>query len=134
MFHGLTHSAHRASLGYAVLEGVSFGLADGLNALKQSGTSIQQCSLVGGGSRSAFWAQLLADVLGVTVVTHRGGESGGALGAARLAAIANGASIQEMCTKPEVQAVYESQPNRSGYLTLRYEQFKALYGKLRVDE
>lgn len=64
---------------------MSFGINDGLQALKESGTPIAQCSLVGGGARSPFWAQLLADILAMPVVTHKGGETGGALGAARLA-------------------------------------------------
>lgn len=85
IFWGMTHASLRAQLGYAVLEGVSFGINDGLQALKESGTPIAQCSLVGGGARSPFWAQLLADILAMPVVTHKGGETGGALGAARLA-------------------------------------------------
>jgi xylulokinase len=60
-FHGMTHSTQRAALGYAVLEGVAFGMADGLSVLKQSGTQLSQCSLVGGGARSDEWAQLIAD-------------------------------------------------------------------------
>ena len=60
---------------------MSFGINDGLQALKESRTPITQCSLVGGGARSPFWAQLLADILAMPVVTHKGGETGGALGA-----------------------------------------------------
>lgn len=74
IFWGMTHSSLRAQLGYAVLEGVSFGINDGLQALKESGTPIAQCSLVGGGARSPFWAQLLADILAMPV-THKGGET-----------------------------------------------------------
>jgi xylulokinase len=44
MFWGLTHASLRAQLGYAVL-GVSFGINDGLQVLKESGTR----------SRSARW-------------------------------------------------------------------------------
>ncbi|WP_380265602.1 FGGY-family carbohydrate kinase, partial [Klebsiella pneumoniae] len=76
IFWGMTHASLRAQLGYAVLEGVSFGINDGLQALKESGTPIAQCSLVGGGARSPFWAQLLADILAMPVVTHKGGETG----------------------------------------------------------
>ncbi|HBZ3313241.1 TPA: xylulokinase, partial [Klebsiella pneumoniae] len=93
IFWGMTHASLRAQLGYAVLEGVSFGINDGLQALKESGTPITQCSLVGGGARSPFWAQLLADILAMPVVTHKGGETGGALGAARLACLAAGKPI-----------------------------------------
>ncbi|WP_254844120.1 FGGY-family carbohydrate kinase, partial [Leclercia adecarboxylata] len=38
MFWGLTHASQRATMGYAVLEGVSFGIADGLRVLQESGT------------------------------------------------------------------------------------------------
>ncbi|MFT2604058.1 FGGY-family carbohydrate kinase, partial [Escherichia coli] len=80
----------RAALGYAVLEGVAFSMVDGLDALRAAGTDVAELSLVGGGARSAYWAQLLADALQVRVVTHVGSEAGGALGAARLAWLADG--------------------------------------------
>lgn len=56
MFWGMTHSSLRAQLGYAVLEGVSFGINDGLQVLKESGTQIEQCSLVGGGAAAVLGA------------------------------------------------------------------------------
>ncbi|MEH8796085.1 FGGY-family carbohydrate kinase, partial [Klebsiella quasipneumoniae subsp. similipneumoniae] len=127
IFWGMTHSSLRAQLGYAVLEGVSFGINDGLQALKESGTPIAQCSLVGGGARSPFWAQLLADILAMPVVTHKGGETGGALGAARLACLATGKPIDAVCEKPEVWQTWRADPVRHHTLMQRYAQFKALY-------
>ncbi|WP_258034848.1 FGGY-family carbohydrate kinase, partial [Pectobacterium odoriferum] len=117
----------RAQLGYAVLEGVSFGIADGLRVLKESGTQIEQCSLVGGGARSPFWAQLLADILNMPVVTHKGGETGGALGAARLACLAAGKPLHAVCDKPEVYKIWHAEPARHQTLAQRYQQFNALY-------
>ncbi|HCQ9123039.1 TPA: hypothetical protein OMI88_000951 [Klebsiella quasipneumoniae subsp. similipneumoniae] len=127
IFWGMTHASLRAQLGYAVLEGVSFGINDGLQALKESGTPIAQCSLVGGGARSPFWAQLLADILAMPVVTHKGGETGGALGAARLACLAAGKPIAAVCEKPEVWQTWRADPVRHHTLMQRYAQFKALY-------
>lgn len=127
IFHGMTHSANRALLGYAVIEGVSFGLADGLRVLQESGTAIEQCSLVGGGARSPFWAQLLADILRLPTVTHKGGETGGALGAARLACLAVGKELEEVCKKPEIHRVYQPTVEREATLGERYERFRALY-------
>ncbi|HCU1159027.1 TPA: xylulokinase [Klebsiella pneumoniae] len=127
IFWGMTHASLRAQLGYAVLEGVSFGINDGLQALKESGTPIAQCSLVGGGARSPFWAQLLADILAMPVVTHKGGETGGALGAARLACLAAGKPIAAVCEKPEVWQTWRAEPIRHHILMQRYAQFKALY-------
>lgn len=127
MFHGLTHASNRATMGYAVLEGVSFGLADGLRVLKESGTHIEQCSLVGGGARSPFWAQLLADVLNMPVVTHKGGETGGALGAARLACLAAGKDLATVCKKPEIYQTWQARASSHANLMQRYAQFTALY-------
>lgn len=126
-FYHLTHSTHRALLGYAVLEGVSFGIADGLHALQNSGTHIKSCSLVGGGARSPYWAQLLADILTLPIVTHKGGETGGALGAARLACLATGTSVADVCHKPEVDHTYQPGKKRHTMLQHRYSRFKALY-------
>ncbi|MDR3433172.1 MAG: xylulokinase [Rouxiella aceris] len=127
MFQGLTHSSQRALMGYAVLEGVSFGIADGLRVLQESGTRIDQCSLVGGGARSPFWAQLLADILNMPVVTHKGGETGGALGAARLACLAAGKPLNKVCEKPEIYQTWSADVQRHKTLMQRYAQFKALY-------
>ncbi|KJY89399.1 xylulose kinase [Vibrio neptunius] len=127
MFHGMTHSTNRSLLGYAVIEGVSFGIADGLRVLQESGTQIEQCSLVGGGARSVFWAQLLADTLCLPIVTHKGGETGGALGAARLACLASGKAIEDVCKKSEIFRVYQPCPEREPVLSKRYEHFRALY-------
>ena len=127
MFYGIRHNADRAVMGYAVLEGVGFGLADGVRVLKESGTGISQCSLLGGGARSPFWAQLLADILQLQILTHQGGATGGALGAARLAALADGKTEAEVCTKPEVDKVYRPQPQRLADLQRRYQIFRSLY-------
>jgi len=127
IFHGLTHASSRATMGYAVLEGVSFGLADGLRVLQESGTHIEQCSLVGGGARSPFWAQLLADVLNMPIVTHKGGETGGALGAARLACLAAGKDLASVCRKPEIYQSWSPRAQQHAALMKRYAHFTALY-------
>ncbi|WP_028865819.1 xylulokinase [Psychromonas aquimarina] len=126
-FHGMTHNTSRAVLGYSVIEGVSFGLADGLSALQNSKTKITQCSLVGGGARSTFWAQLLADTLDLPIVTHKGGETGGALGAARLARLAAGGSENDVCKKPEVSNIYIANKEIKKHLKERYQTFKDIY-------
>ncbi|UOO82851.1 xylulokinase [Uruburuella testudinis] len=131
IFHGIRHSADRAVMGYAVLEGVSFGIADGVRVLQESGTEINRCSLLGGGARSTYWAQLLADILQLEIVTHKGGESGGALGAARLAALADGKTEAEVCNKPETDRVYRPDARQFDRLNRRYQTFRALY---RQDE
>ncbi|MDO4908184.1 xylulokinase [Neisseria sp.] len=126
-FHGIRHSADRAVMGYAVIEGVAFGIADGVRVLRESGTHIAECTLLGGGARSPFWAQLLADTLKLNIVTRQGGEAGGALGAARLAALACGRNEAEVCSKPPVKRGYTPDAVKAGYLEERYARFRALY-------
>lgn len=127
MFHGLSHEHQRAALAYAVLEGVSFGMVDGLDALRTAGTDVQQLSLVGGGARSTYWAQLLSDALDVRIVTHVGSEAGGALGAARLACLADGGVEQVVCRKPPQQDSFEPDRARHAALQPRLQRYRDLY-------
>ncbi|EJN00899.1 xylulokinase [Herbaspirillum sp. YR522] len=127
VFHGLSPQHQRAALGYAVLEGVAFGMVDGLDALRAAGTDVSQLSLVGGGARSPYWAQLMADALAVRIVTHVGGEAGGALGAARLAWLAAGGSEEEVCRKPDIHAIHEPDPVRHAALQVRLQRYRQIY-------
>lgn len=126
-FHGLDFDTDAARLGYAVMEGVSFGLLDGLAALHAAGSSVSRLSLVGGGARSAFWAQMLASALDVEIVTHGGSAVGGALGAARLGALAVGAPMAAVCLPPPVDTVFRPDPTERALLAPRHELFRSLY-------
>jgi xylulokinase len=88
---------------------------------------VKALSLVGGGSRSPCWAQLIADVLGVTLETHVGGEAGAALGAARLAQLACGAGEAEVCTRPPVARAFTPGAAGGALLAERLERFRRLY-------
>ncbi|MDN6115204.1 MAG: xylulokinase, partial [Enterobacterales bacterium] len=50
-FWGLTHEHQRADLCRAVLEGVGFALADGMDVLHATGLKPQRITLIGGGAR-----------------------------------------------------------------------------------
>ncbi|WP_413735788.1 xylulokinase [Sodalis sp. RH21] len=126
-FHGLTHSTERASLAYAVLEGVAFGLDDGLEVMKQAGSRIEQFSLIGGGARSPWWAQLIADVVDIPVVTHRDGAAGGALGAARLGWLAVGGNEAEVCRKPAIHTRFTAGTDRAEQLRGRLARYRLFY-------
>lgn len=127
VFHGLSHSTGRAELGYAVLEGVTFGTADGLSVLEQAGTQLCGASLIGGGARSTWWAQLMADTLNLPILTHDSGEAGGALGAARLGWLAAGGQEEVVCRKPEIHQRFIPNADRQEALTQRLRQYRQLY-------
>ncbi|MGM9489986.1 xylulokinase [Ideonella sp. YS5] len=132
VFFGMTPEHGRAACGYAVLEGVAFGLADGLAALQAAGTQVRQLSLVGGGSRSPLWAQLIADTLGVEIVVHAGSQAGGALGAARLGWLAAGGDEAQVCSRPEITARHSPDAERHRQLQSRLERFRQIYQRLKA--
>ena len=129
---GLTHEHGAAALGYAVIEGVAFGLLDGWHTLDESTRALaRSLDLVGGGARSAYWGRLLATLLERPLTKRDGGEAGGALGAARLAWLAAGGDIARVCAKQEVIESFQPQPGRRASLMARYARFRALYPLLR---
>lgn len=102
-FLRLDNDTTPARLAQAVLEGVAFALADGLDALRGAGTQVESLAVIGGGARSAYWGETIAAVLGVELVYLRGGEVGPAMGAARLAQLAvDGGSPADICAAPPV--------------------------------
>ncbi len=65
---GMNMSNIKASnIARATLEGVSFEFLLGLEAFKESGFEAQSLSLTGGGSKSAIWRQIIADLTGLEV-------------------------------------------------------------------
>lgn len=130
---GLSLDHGAADIAYAVMEGVTFGLLDGLHALQQAGTQVQRLSLVGGGARSALWAQQLASALNVEIVTHADGQAGAALGAARLAWLACGGDEAQVCQAPPVTDTYRPEPGERARLTARHARFHALYPALQAS-
>ena len=126
-FFGLTNEHDAAALGWSVIEGVTFGLLDGWHALGVQPGEVAGLTLVGGGARSGLWAQLLADAIGVPMVTRHGGEAGGALGAARLAWLADGGTLDQVCPAPEIAATFSPDPAETARLAARHARFRALY-------
>ncbi|MBF9149535.1 xylulokinase [Novosphingobium jiangmenense] len=130
-FLGLGNESSTAQMAAAVLEGVAFAHADGLDALRNAGTQVEELCVIGGGSRSAHWGRILASVLGVRLVYLHGGEVGPALGGARLAQIGvTGAPAAQVCTRPPVRAVIEPDPALAAALASKRARFRAAYAAL----
>jgi xylulokinase len=132
-FTGLRADTGRADLANATLEGVGLGLLDGIQAVDAAGLHAKDITVIGGGSRSAYWTQMLADIIGRPLILRAGGEVGAALGAARLAQFAAepGATLEEVCTMPPITAVREPDPARHAYYReQRQPKFQALYRQL----
>jgi xylulokinase len=100
VFHGLTtRTMNPAHMARATMEGVTLGLAYGLQRMRSLGIAPTEIRLTGGGSKSAIWRQICADVFRCRVVTLADSE-GAALGAAiqALACVEKKKSINDWST------------------------------------
>ena len=128
VFFGLGAATSRADLVNATLEGVGHGLAQGIAALESTGVLAKTISLIGGGSRSPWWAQMLADLTGRTLLRRADGEVGPALGAAQLAWMATDkAAAVDVCPPPALVATHEPDSARHAWFSERHARFTRLY-------
>jgi len=87
-FVGLSERHDRATLAFAVLEGIALSVHSALAVLAQAGSPVSQLRVGGGGSRMSETGQIKADLLGCPVA-HLDIDPAG-FGAAMLAAGAAG--------------------------------------------
>ena len=130
---GLTASHDRRHLIRAVLEGVAFSLKDCFTIIGEQGFQLEQIRATGGGAKSSLWRQIMADVLGVELVTTNAQE-GPAFGAALLAGVASGvyASVEQACeTIVQVGERTEPRPEAGRIYAKSYEVYHALYPALK---
>ncbi|MDE1918520.1 MAG: xylulokinase [Sphingomonadales bacterium] len=133
-FLGMNHDTDTARLASAVLEGVAFAHADGVDVLRETGTQVNELSVIGGGSRSLHWGRILASALNVHLLYLDGGEVGPALGAARLAQIGvTGGDIAAICTRPAVRAEIAPEAGLAERLAAKRATFRSAYRALRSD-
>ncbi|WP_455776866.1 FGGY-family carbohydrate kinase, partial [Burkholderia stabilis] len=134
VFFGLTNEHDTHDLAYAVMEGVAFAMADGYDALRTAGTTLDAVSFIGGGSKSAFWARLCANATGIAMHRHADGAVGAALGAARLARLAaTDDPLATVCVAPSVTETVAPDPASADLLAGRLARYRRLYRALRDE-
>ncbi len=130
---GLTAKHTRAHLLRAMVEGVSYSLKDCLDIVESLGVEVQSVRASGGGAKSPFWRELLANVFACPITTLETQE-GSAYGAALLAMTGAGAfsSVEEACraTIREKDRVESDAATASGYAD-GHRGFQALYPALK---
>jgi xylulokinase len=130
-FLQLDNETDAGRIAQAVLEGVAFALADGMDALREAGTRVEQLSVIGGGARSAYWGQIIAAALDLPLVYLKGGEVGPALGAAQLArAAVEGCDAAEVCQAPPVDRVIRPDSALRASLARKQDQFRSAYRRI----
>lgn len=128
---GLTARSTRAMMIRSLLEGVTFGMRDALEIMRQMDVAVTQVRASGGGARSDFWRQLQADIYNAPIVVTNAAE-GPAYGVALLAGVGTGAfkSVEEAC-RGSIRQTAKVSPNKKS--AARYEPYYRTYGKLYFD-
>ena len=132
VFFGLTHQHGPAELALAVLEGVGYALADGMDAVHACGIAPESVTLIGGGARSHYWRQMLCDISGQRLDYRTGGDVGPALGAARLAQIAlsQGRALHDLLPQLPLEEQHQPDIARHERYAGRRETFRQIYQQL----
>jgi xylulokinase len=131
---GLSASHGRGHIVRAILEGVAFSLRDTFSIFSELGVPVGSVRLGGGGSRSALWRQIQADVFGRPVDTVTADE-GAAYGAAILAAVGIGRwpTLDAACDALVRSATTTlPRPEVVTLMNTRYDAFRRLYPAWRT--
>jgi len=134
-FVGLSGMHCRGDLIRAVMEGVCYSLRDCLTVLDSMAVHPGDMRICGGGAKSPFWRQMLADVYGTPVVTMES-EEGPALGVAILAMVGAGLypSVPEACrAMVRARKSTPDKPANTREYARYYELYRNLYCHLRED-
>jgi xylulokinase len=122
-FHG------RGDIFRSIYEGVAFALREGADLIQGLGTSIERVRIVGGGSRSDTWCQIIADNLGKEVWSPQVDE-GAAYGSARLAAMAMGIESDSWI---KLDRYFVPDRERKEVYDVLFEIYKSLYSSLKEN-
>lgn len=127
-FIGLSTRHTRAHMVRAIMEGVVFSLSESLDIFRELGLPVNRIVCSGGGSRSALWRQIQADVFGMSV-EWRGGEEHSAIGAALTACAAAEWPPLAAAGGSEAQV---TEPSDSAMTTYRAQRaiFKQVYPQI----
>jgi len=129
---GLGHDTGPAEIAQSVLEGVAFGMAQGLDALRQAGAQIEAISVIGGGSQSSHWGKILASALNTPLVYRESAAVGPAFGAARLAQYgAAGGAFDDVFKAPAIVQDIAPDAELADHYTDKRARFAALYQTLK---
>lgn len=135
VFFGISGKHQQGHLVRSVMEGVSFGLRDSLELIKEQDIKINEIRAIGGGAKSKVWQQILADVFGQEIKLLKI-EEGPALGAAMIAGV--GVGVFKDFSEAEQGIIQVSQsitPNeeKRDYYNQLFALYQNLYQSLKDD-
>ncbi len=131
-FYGLEPDTGDAACMRAVVEAVAYSFCDAKDSLARAGTELEQIAAIGGGTRSDFVLQTMADAMGLVVNRYKDSATGPALGAARTAMIAaDNCTLSDVATRPKLDRTFTPDPKTWDYHTEKLERWRGLYAALK---
>ena len=132
-FYGINLAHKRADLTKAVVDGICFGLKDCYDNILGMGAEAGYARVIGGGSRSDKWMQILSDITGLELRRINTSDGAG-LGAVILAMVGTGAvpSLDEACDRliRDTDVFLPSESEHRAYVE-KFAAFKELYARLK---
>lgn len=123
-FVGMTFAHDRRHFVRAMYEGIAFSLRDVLGQLRARGLELNEATIIGGGSRSSLWRQIVADVLGLAISMPRVTDA--SYGAALIAGVGAGIFATEVeAAKRAVTITSRHDPDSRN--TAFYEELHDIY-------
>ncbi|SDG31975.1 xylulokinase [Fontibacillus panacisegetis] len=133
-FIGLSGTHRREHMARAVMEGITFSLAESLELFRQAGIAVDRVISIGGGAKNPVWLQMQADIFGTPVVSLKN-EQGPAMGAAMMAAVGSGwfRSLKD-CAEQFIDyvATYEPIPANVETYSRLFKLYQQVYSATRV--
>ena len=132
-FHSIKTTTNSVNLQYSVIEGISFGILDGVNAISKVNQNFEQIYTVGGGSRSTFWVKLLSTLLKKNLSVCNQSNFSASLGVARLAMYQdkNIKDKESIIKEIEINQNHNPKDDKIDLLLKRYNIWKDLYNTNR---
>lgn len=129
-FFGLSRRDDAGDLTRAVLQGVAFAMADAMAVLETSKTSARQLVATGGGANNMYWLTLIASLTDCSIAVPEHTDIGAAMGAARLAMLADGQPLAAVCTPPALSHIVRPDAELASTLQPAYRLSQSLYAHL----
>jgi xylulokinase len=132
-FYGLTAAHTTGHMARAVLEGCAFAMRDVIDRLKKLSVPADRVLLMGGGANGRLWAQIRADVCGMTVRRIVNVDTA-PVGAAMLGAVAAGLRPDLRTCAGELKTGWEDfppNPETAAACEKAYRSYRRLFDCLR---
>ena len=126
-FHMLNTITSKNALLYSVMEGVTFGIREGFEAVEKINPNTTETYIVGGGSKSDIWINMLSSSLNKSLIMGEDTNMGPSLGAARLAMLStNNFNMKDVLKKMTIKKETVIDEKLSENLEKRFQIWKEI--------